>query len=194
MKESGENKTWFDGQLFRSSPEARWRLFFSEMDLGCDYRQEPVEFDSEIYEPDFFLSQGMWIIVKGTFPTTEEKSRACSLAEHSGYPVYLFFGEIPDPNPHDQSWYTASALAFFADGTMDEAYWWCECPISHSAGIQFEGRAANLPCGCLRSSDPSHCHSERILNAYRVARKAELTSGATDEHDELKKHRGLLFY
>jgi hypothetical protein len=31
MKESGKNSTWFDGQLFRSEMEARWRLFYREM-------------------------------------------------------------------------------------------------------------------------------------------------------------------
>ena len=191
MQESGQSETWFEGELFRSGLEARWALFYQEMALIWTHKPDPVDFESESFQPDFFLRQGLWTIVKGTFPTGEEKDKARSLAERSGYPVYFVYGEIPHPDPNDEAWYTASALAFFSDGTMDEAYWWCACPICHSAGIQFEGRAANLPCECMKGADPewdpSHCHSERILRAYRNARKAEVTAGAEDGHDVLKK-------
>jgi hypothetical protein len=67
------------------------------MDVGCSYKEQAVEFDSELFEPDFFLSQGLWTIVKGTFPTSEDKAKARSLAQRSGYPVYFFYGEIPIP-------------------------------------------------------------------------------------------------
>lgn len=108
MKESGASKTWFDGQLFRSLIEARWRLFYREMDIGCSYKERPVDFESESFEPDFFLGQGVWTIVKGTFPTNEDKTKAQSLAERSGHPVYFFYGEIPHPRPDDELWYTAA--------------------------------------------------------------------------------------
>jgi hypothetical protein len=185
MNESGESKTWFDGELFRSALEARWRIFYREMDLVCDYENEPCAYDSELYQPDFMLRlQRVWILVKGAYPKQEEKAKAQGLARRSGYPVYFFCGEIPNPHEDDESWYTGSALAFFSDGTMDEAYWWCECPICQSAGIEFEGRAARLPCGCLSKnsldSDHSHYNSERILNAYRAARDAELKVGTAE--------------
>jgi hypothetical protein len=194
MNEAGENRTWFDGELFRSGLEGRWRLFYREMDLVCDYEDEPVDYDSESFAPDFMLRfQGVWIIVKSTFPTNEEKAKARSLAGRSGNRVYFFYGAIPDPQEEDESWYTGSALAFFTDGTMEEAYWWCECPICHSAGIEFEGRAARLPCGCLRrnsaDSDYSHYHSERILKAYQAAREAVVTV-ASNGTAELKEREG----
>lgn len=97
MEEAGENKTSFEGTLFRSSLEARWGLFYREMRIFGAYRERPVEFDSESFQPDFFLRQGAWIIVKGTFPTNEDKAKARSLAERSGHPVYFFYGEIPHP-------------------------------------------------------------------------------------------------
>jgi hypothetical protein len=40
MKESGQKETWFEGQLFRRGLEARWRLFYREMDLGCFYKEQ----------------------------------------------------------------------------------------------------------------------------------------------------------
>jgi hypothetical protein len=81
MKESGESKTRFEGQLFRSGMEARWALFYRWMDLGWTHKPNPVDFESESFEPDFFLRQGFWTMVKGTFPTEEE--RKC-FSNHSG--------------------------------------------------------------------------------------------------------------
>jgi hypothetical protein len=192
MKEAEASKTSYKGELFRSDLEARWAVFYWEMGLAWTYTENPVEFDSESFEPDFYLRRpDLWTIVSRMFPTSEEKAKASALARRSGDPVYLFYGEIPEPHPIDTRWYSASALAFFEDGTMDEAYWWCECPNCQGAGIAFEGRAGNLPCRCLRRKAPgtdySHCYSGRILSAYRAAREAKVT-GSIDGYDVLEKH------
>lgn len=193
MKESGESPTRYRGELFRTGLEARWALFYWEMGLRWTYLEKPIAFHSESFEPDFYLRfPNLWTIVSRMFPTSEEKVKASSLAQRSGDPVYWFYGEIPDPHPIDTRWYSASALAFFVDGTTDEAYWWCECPSCESAGIAFEGRAGNLPCSCLRrrlpGTDYSHCYQGRIRSAYRVAREAKVKIGPTyDGHGELEK-------
>lgn len=190
MNESGARKTSLTGTLFRSELEARWALFYRQMGIGHSYKEKPVDFDTVSCEPDFYLnSHSVWTMVCTMFPTGEEKAKARLLAERSGDPVYLFYGQIPDPHPVDPLWYSGSAMAFFPDGRGDEAYWWCECSNCESAGIEFEGRATHLPCGCLKRIFPGwdlpHDFSGRILRAYRVAREAKLTTASGDGHDEL---------
>jgi hypothetical protein len=148
------------------------------MDIEFKYEEEEFNLDGIVYRPDFWLpKQNCWLEVKGPFPTQQEKEKARRLAAHTERNVYLSFGDIPEPNPANPSWYSLSSAVFFPDGSYDEAYWWCECPRCGTVGLQSEARAAHLPCGCLsrdvRFDLSNHYYSPRLLRAYLAAREAD---------------------
>jgi hypothetical protein len=170
--------TLFHGIVYRSQTEARWAVFFHHMDIVFKYEEEDFNLDGLLYRPDFWLvKQNCWLEVKGPFPTQQEKEKARRLAVRTTHNVYLSFGDIPEPNPANPSWYSLSSAVFFPDGSEDEAYWWCECPHCGTVGLQSEARAAHLPCGCLsrdvRLDLSNHYYSPRLLRAYLAAREAE---------------------
>src|SRR5712671_764844 len=135
-------RTWFDGILYRSQTEARWAVFFLNMDIEFTYEDEYFDLDGLCYRPDFWLpKQSCWIEVKGPFPTQNEREKARRLAAHTGKTVYISFGDIPEPNAEAPFAYTLSSLVFFPDGREDECFWWCECPRCGTLGLQSEGRA-----------------------------------------------------
>ena len=163
-------------------------MFFRYMDIEFEYEEQYFNLGGLLYQPDFWLpKQNCWVEVKGPFPTREEKEKARHLAAHVQRNVYICFGDIPEPE--DSSWYTGSCIVFFPDGQDDESHWWCECFICGSLGLQFEGCAASLPCGCLRYANShwegpkAHC-SPRLLRAYSVARAAD-TYQAQNNYDVL---------
>jgi hypothetical protein len=183
--------TWFEGILYRSQIEARWALFFRLMDIPAEYEETYFDLGGIFYRPDFWLpKQNCWVEVKGPAPSAHEKEKARRLATHTSRPVYVVFGPIPEPNPENESWYTHSSLVFFPDGAEDEAYWWCQCPICGSLGLQFEARAIHLSCGCLDGLSPrldksNHYYSRRLLTAYSIARRAEVDQESLDGRDRL---------
>jgi hypothetical protein len=178
-------KTWFDGILFRSQVEARWAIFFNVLEINYEYEKRRFDLGDRVrYLPDFWLPyQLCWVEVKGALPTTKERDKARRLACHTRFNVYIFYGHtlyhrVPLQIPSNLDWYSYSAHVFFANGEEDDSYWWCECPICGSLGLQEEGRVAHLPCGCLGGVgarlDRSHYYySARIIAAYDKARNAE---------------------
>lgn len=128
--------------------------------------------------------------VKGALPVGEPRIKAQRLAAHTNRNVYIFYGPIPEPNLQLRSWYTGSAMVFFPDGSEDYAYWWCVCPRCGSLGLQFEARAARLPCGCLggtnsRFDEAHRYYSVRLLEAYVAASRARVSKESIDGHDRL---------
>lgn len=184
--------TWFESTLYRSQIEARWALFFKCMDIEVKYEERYFDLDDGIfYKPDLWLpKQNCWFEVKGAFPAKEKREKARRLAIYTKTTVYIAHGLIPEPDPVLESWYAISALVFFPDGNDDEAYWWCECPVCGTVGMQSEGRAFHLPCGCLSQMGPhldrsNYYYSPRLLKAYWVARSAEVDKESMYGHDHL---------
>lgn len=182
--------TWFAENLYRSQIEARWALFFRCMDIPADYEERYFDLGGIFYRPDFWLpKQNCWIEIKGRLPTKQEREKARRLAAQTERVVHSFYGPIPEPNPEEESWYSGSAIVFFPDGTGDEAYWWCECPVCGRLGLESEARATNLACGCLvrissRLDRSNYYYSPRLLQAYSYAREAEYIA-ASDGFDRL---------
>ena len=171
-------ETFYRGCHFRSRTEARWAVFFDRANIPWRYEVEGYQLGSTRYLPDFWLPrQECWAEIKGRRPDlgSIEDKKAAALAQGSGKMAYLFFGDIW--LPFYEPWYDDSAWAYFPNGTMDQGYWWCECPDCGAMGIEFEGRSDRLPCkqlGC-----PTHANdktrtpdSDRLLSAYAAARQA----------------------
>lgn len=50
-------ETIYNGYRFRSRLEARWAVFFDEMEIKYEYEPEGFEIDGEKYLPDFYLPE-----------------------------------------------------------------------------------------------------------------------------------------
>jgi hypothetical protein len=165
-------------------------MFFFHMDIEYKYEEEYFNLDGIWYRPDFWLpKQNCWFEIKGPYPIKLEKEKARRLAVRTEHSVYVWYGDIPVPRPDDESWCTGSSLAFFPDGREEEAHWWCDCPHCGTLGLEDEGRAASLPCGCLsrissRLDISNHYFSPRLMGAFLAAREAE-TYRKSDEYDLL---------
>lgn len=182
-------QTAYNGYLFRSRLEAKWAVFFDMLRVRYEYEREGFDLgEVGYYLPDFWLPDfEVWIEIKGQMPTDEEEKRAAALADSSGHTVFIFWGEIPlpsdaenigGPDLHD------SAFAHFpkregeSEGGWDNHYNWCECPKCGKLGIEFDGRAARLGCGCHPSSDKTYnVGSPRLMAAYIAARSARFEHG-----------------
>lgn len=173
-------ETHYAGYTFRSRTEARWAVFLSTLDVAWDYEPTGFEFNGERYLPDFWLPrQERWLEVKGVRPTPEEREKCQWLADGTGQPVLVVWGE---PRPPDvlrdlPAAEADQALIFTADWD-DYAYWWCVCPYCGYLDAEFEGRSARLRCRCvaIRHGD-DHDRSctwdhHPLPDAYAAARTA----------------------
>lgn len=59
-------ETYYDGYRFRSRLEARWAVFFNQINLEYEYELDGFEMDGVCYLPDFYIpSLDRWIEIKG---------------------------------------------------------------------------------------------------------------------------------
>jgi hypothetical protein len=104
-------ETKWKGYRFRSRTEARWAVFLSALDVAFEYESEGVMLPSGPYLPDFRLRrfpgtpalgcQDVWLEIKGTGPTHEERFRCADLAVETGNIVLLAEGA---PDYAEQVW------------------------------------------------------------------------------------------
>lgn len=103
--------TIYNGYMFRSRLEARWAVFFDELEIAYEYEKEGYRLTREPYSPidylpDFWLPErDCFIEIKGQVPTPQEKSKAAYLALNSRKNVYIFFGNIHVPSEDEISVY-----------------------------------------------------------------------------------------
>lgn len=70
-------ETCYDGYRFRSRLEARWAVFFNQIDLEYEYEVDGFEMDEICYLPDFYIpSLDRWIEIKGQ-PLTLSEIQKC---------------------------------------------------------------------------------------------------------------------
>lgn len=95
-------ETEYHGYLFRSRLEARWAVFLDALRIPWDYEQEGFDLPGVgYYLPDFrLLDQDLWLEIKPTDPTHDEKRKAQALAEQSGNNVAILHGRITVPTMH----------------------------------------------------------------------------------------------
>jgi len=166
-------ETLYMGYRFRSRLEARWAAFYDKLGVKWAYEEEgfDLRFDaneSVFYLPDFHLEGIGYIEIKPKEPDAIENKKAERLALHTKENVYIFFGEIPFPEPNME--YQDSAHVFLADGHgWDMHQWWCRCATCGKFGIEFEGRSDRI---CRHGdSDRGHNADDELLReAYAVAR------------------------
>ena len=93
-------ETKYNGYKFRSRLEARWAVFFDEMDIKFQYEPEGFKLASGWYLPDFWLPQvEMWAEVKQNKLNKKECCLAYDLSESTGYPCLMLVG-VPDFRPY----------------------------------------------------------------------------------------------
>lgn len=171
--------TPYAGYMFRSRTEARWAYFFDALAVPWEYEREGFEFGGQGYLPDFWLpEQQKWLEIKGVCPTPDEREKCQWLADGTGYPVLVAWGE---PTPPDvlmglPGSHSDQALIFTAEGD-DYSHWWCVCPYCGRLDVAFQGRSARLPCRCvaIRHADEDRsCTFGRplLVDAYALARTA----------------------
>jgi len=94
-------ETHYKGYRFRSRLEARWAVFFDALNVVWEYEREGFELESGRYLPDFWLpASEAWVEIKGSRPTKQEMEKCTQLAEATGRPVHVFFGQVA----HDPFW------------------------------------------------------------------------------------------
>lgn len=157
-------ETIYQGHKFRCRLEARWAVFFDELEILWEYEKEGYDLGDGIYYlPDFYLpEQEYWIEIKGVRPTDKESNNFERFIKGIKQDGFIFFGQVPGKDD--------SALAYLAEGVRDNFHQWCECPCCGYLGTQHEGRAERLDCDC----DIEETHTGgalRIVHAYDVAKQ-----------------------
>lgn len=186
-------QTEYKGYLFRSKLEARWAVFFDTLGLPWFYESEGLDLDDVYYLPDFYLPKlKLWVEIKpgDTDEWLSDHPVFNYLDKHSdteflfvllkGTPYCrLRWSGIPPSSLHDSVDVKMRHLLIHQGDDFeymgyiknDNCYYWCECPNCGYIGIQYEGRAGRLGCGCHINEKSRNTASPRLLQAYNAARK-----------------------
>lgn len=170
-------ETRYAGCRFRSRLEARWAIFFDALNLAWEYEREGFDLAVGRYLPDFWLpTLDAWYEVKGALPTHRENAVAEDLSEHTGKPVYIAWGDIPQSADRRTGDIQITGWDSTSGPYADAGYAWCVCPCGcHQVGIEFEGRGARIH---LDRGGRGHTGDHRrILHAYQQARSARFEHG-----------------
>ena len=102
MAEIKAIQTQYNGYKFRSRLEARWAVFFDA--AGIEYQYEPEGYvleDGGYYLPDFYIpdclspiSENLYVEVKASSPSEDEREKAKQLSASTKTPV-LIVSQIP---------------------------------------------------------------------------------------------------
>lgn len=101
-------QTAYKGYNFRSRLEARWAVFFDQLNIPYEYEPEGYNLGNGYYYlPDFRINDFFIEVKPGEEPTEEEKEKARLLSEHAGCDVVIVCG---DPLNHYSVWYKDGKL------------------------------------------------------------------------------------
>lgn len=176
-------ETRYAGHRFRSRLEARWAVFFDELDLDWVYEPEGFELPGpdetmRRYLPDFHLRGIGWFEVKGRRPDAEGWDLLERFAAEADEDLFVAIGSHPDPARFDLSGHPVP----WGDGDFDIAtvfdhhYAFCVCPTCDRVGICFDARGARVCRHDLEDKAYSGNHP-RVLAAYAAARAARFEHG-----------------
>ena len=195
------------GWHFRSRLEARWAVFMTVLKVPFVYEIHAFDVDysnqelkqsfapprtqgsaraggrrQHYYTPDYWLPAqggrgGIFLEIKGAYPTVLEVTKAAKLAEITRSPVYVFFGPMGKPFVSRVN-SGVKAMAFLPNQTGPptqlEPFAWVECPLCHALDITLRGQPA---CGTCPDGDTASYASgayslyfSRLERAYAAAR------------------------
>ncbi len=87
-------ETVYKGYAFRSRLEARYAVFLDGLGVPYDYEPEGFALAGINYLPDFRLTKARcWLEVKGQMPNEDEIEKAKRLANATGWPVFIVWGD-----------------------------------------------------------------------------------------------------
>jgi hypothetical protein len=176
-------ETLYQGVKFRSRLEARWAVFYDNIEMPWFYEPEGYKLKNGVcYLPDFYLPVlKSFVEIKGEKPMYRDgpaQQKCAMLSKQTHKTVYLFYGTLPFPSnelENDGSYQSyfnmgrGSAYVYRPNGKMDDIYAWCECPSCHMLSIQRGGLSERIPCGCHVVRKNAEW-SPRLLKAYETAR------------------------
>lgn len=197
-------ETNYGGHRFRSRLEARWAVFFTNLDLNWDY--EPQGFivgrafhRARPYLPDFYLPHlGLYIEIKPAYADRVDPDGVSRWEDFAGMVAtewdhdraVMSCGPIPDPLKLDRYGPPRSFERYgqygpgvrYDEGTYAIGggdYAWCSCPSGGHFDVQPDARGGRIFCGCPRIPDDRYRTGDdlRILNAYAAARAARFEHG-----------------
>lgn len=181
-------ETLYGGRFYRSRLEARWAVFFDTLGIPFGYETEGFELMGGLrYLPDFWLpTLGFWCEVKGSLPTTEERNKASVLAMERREPVFIVYGDIPDPTRFTNESAQLHLLSTDGLAVEDNGYHWTECERCGFVDMCWGGLTKRMrheeDCG-LRCDDPEHGDATaRLVQAYDAARCARFDRRPNPEH------------
>ena len=171
--------TFYKGTRFRSRLEARWTIFFDELDIEWEYEKEAFDTKYGYYLPDFFLpSLNKWFIVKGQVLESDERKKVEDVCDLTNSSAIIACGGLPLKFEMDKRGLSCYRFKFIGnaldDGNRmyDQPYLPCICKQCGKFDFQFEGRYERN-CQCSNSDKGNHNKSWQqptIQNALRKAR------------------------
>lgn len=179
-------QTRYKGYHFRSRLEARWAVFLDALSLRWEYEKEGFNLDGLLYLPDFWLpAQRCWLEIKPEVKARykwdeakrfyqpsecprspqaqqsvyEDLTKCRRLAESSGFPVFMLFGDLCDlsfcrttePTADDpgDGYIVGSNKAWYPDGKHDDGCaTWGQCPHCQVIGLAHCGQHHLCSCQC----------------------------------------------
>lgn len=166
-------ETEYAGVRFRSRLEARWAVFFDQLDVPWEYESESFRLRSGAYMPDFrlgdFCGGPVWFEVKP--PDAPADHRWFYLAEFTGRPVYVARGMPKVIGDHIEWTSWNGILAVHDDEFSCDGYEFCRCPMCFRIGIELYGNGADV-CArrCCDGDEEIYTYRNPLfVTAYKVA-------------------------
>lgn len=196
-------ETSYAGCRFRSRLEARWAVFFDQLEIPWEYEPQGFAFDGRAYLPDFLLTDcGTWVEVKGAESELDHDLMEAAAHALPGMPGpgepgprLLILGPIPKPpDQGDLAWLGLDPTDPDEDDGPDvlDGWWgfgnygknrrpWRLVNTSTATG--FQGYGAWLePALDPTEDDP------RARAAYTAARSARFERGQSGAIRTTRKH------
>lgn len=177
-------ETRYAGCRFRSRLEARWAVFFDH--LGVAWEHEPQGYDTPAgrYLPDFMLhlSKPTLLEVKPLSDLGLVDERWRWAAPAAGARILVAYG-LPAHSHLEPSLQSGNGQLNLVgdpdspDGTWDNYYAFCLCPVCGAVGAEFDGRGGRVCTTCCTDDKDYTFDAPRIAAAYNAARSARFEHG-----------------
>jgi len=167
-------ETQYKGYRFRSRLEARWAVFFDNLQIPYKYEVEGFELDGDRYLPDFWLpTLGAWVEIK---PIGWSYSPRCDKLSHKDGGVWVL-------NIFGDPYLDAYSIAPYKGGVeyLDTDYPYVFATDRRDKGVMWIENEYVWICFNEKTDHdrfPIRDSSE-IMRAYKAARQARFEHGAT---------------